>query len=321
LTLNVLVKANTARVNAMAVADAVVAAEADGIPSHGASRVPFYADQALSGKVNGQAQPELVASTDALVVIDAHSGFAFPAIRMAIEHGLTRADRAGVAAVAVRHSHHAGVGGYHVEHAANEGYIALGLTNTPAAIAPWGGCVGTFGTNPIAFASPRFNQPPLVVDLSLSRVARGKIMQAQQNKAELPLGWARDANGNPTSDPAAALKGTMEPLGDAKGAALALIVEILCAAVTGSNFAFEASSFFDAHGAPPHVGQFFILLKPERFAVDDFERRVEHLLAHILAQESARLPGDRRLKHRRVARRNGIVIPDSLHRELVRRRG
>src|SRR5690606_19350669 len=116
---------------------------------------------------------------------------------------------------------------YHVERLAERGLAGFAFGNSPAAIAPWGGKTGVFGTNPIAFAAPRKDGPPLVVDLSLSRVARGKIMVASQTGEPIPEGWALDADGRPTTDPKAALAGTMVPIGEAKGAALALVVEIL----------------------------------------------------------------------------------------------
>ncbi len=321
LAVRVLAASNTSLENATAVAQALVAAEGDGIASHGLSRLPFYSDQALSGKVDGRAVPVAIDSAAALVVIDARFGFAFPAIDLGLKHGMQRASAEGAAAIAIRNSHHAGVGGYHVERMAEQGFVALGFTNTPGAMAPWGGFKATFGTNPIAFACPRESAPPLVVDLSLSRVARGKIMQANRQGVSIPADWARDENGQPTTDPQAALQGTMEPLGEAKGAALALVVEILCAALTGSHFGYEASSFFEADGPPPGIGQLFLLLRPEGLAGDGFVGRVETLLSYILTQEGARLPGSRRLGQRLIAQRDGVSISHSLYQDLIGRAG
>ena len=128
------------------------------------------------------------------------------------------------------------------------------LGNSPKAIAPWGGREGLFGTNPIAFAAPRRAAEPLLIDLSLSKVARGKVMVAAKNGTPIPEGWALDKEGRPTTDAKAALEGTMIPIGDAKGAALVLMVEVLAAALTGANYGFEASSFFTADGPPPGGG-------------------------------------------------------------------
>jgi (2R)-3-sulfolactate dehydrogenase (NADP+) len=224
--------------------------------------------------------------------------------------------------MAVANSHHFGMAGFHVEQPARRGLVALAFGNSPAAIAPWGGGKPLFGTNPIAFACPRLRgEPPLVIDLSLSKVARGKVMLAAQRGEPIPEGWALDAEGRPTTDAKAALAGAMLPMGEAKGAALVMMVEILAAALTGSHFGHEASSFFDSAGGPPRVGQFFLLVDPARFGGDGFGARVEELCAAILAQPGTRIPGGRRLELRARAEREGIDVPDALHAELVRRAG
>lgn len=314
-----LVAANTSAQNARIVADALVAADADGLSSHGVARVPFYADQSASGKVDGHALPELGVVAPACVRVDARDGFAFPAIRMGLDRAMELVADTGIAAVAISNSHHAGAGGYHVEHVARQGYVALGFSNTPSGMAPWGGSKGTFGTNPIAFACPRRDNPPLVIDLSLSKVPRGKVMLAEKSGEAIPPGWAFDEHGRPTTDSKAALAGTMVPIGDAKGAALALMVEILAAGLTGSHFAFQASSFFTAEGPPPRIGQFFILLNPTVCAGAGFASSIEELVQEILSQRGTRLPGDRRLAQREKSLRDGVALPDPLYDDLLRR--
>lgn len=321
LATRALVTANTSEKNARVVADALVAADADGLSSHGVSRVPFYADQSLSGKVDGQAKPDLQVTAQAVIRVDARDGFAFPAIRMGLDQAMEVVQETGVVAIGITNSHHSGAGGYHVEHVAVHGYVALGFTNTPSGIAPWGGFKGTFGTNPIAFACPRKGNPPLVIDLSLSKVARGKVMLAEKKGETIPDDWALDAAGRATTDPKAALAGTMVPMGEAKGAALALMVEVLAAGLTGANYAFQASSFFTADGPSPRIGQFFVIINPVAFAGEDFAARIEELVQEILSQEGARLPGDRRLAQREKSRREGVAISDGLYEELVRRSG
>jgi (2R)-3-sulfolactate dehydrogenase (NADP+) len=314
-----LIASNTSEANARSVATALVAADADGLASHGVSRVPFYADQAASGKVDGHAVPRLEQHAAAAIRVDAADGFAYPAIRMGLDRALDVAGDAGVAAVSIGNSHHCGAFGYHVESVAAQGLMALGFSNTPAGIAPWGGSRGSFGTNPIGFACPRRAQAPLVVDLSLSAVARGKVMLADKRGESIPEGWALDADGRATTDPRAALAGTMLPIGGAKGAALAMMVELLTAALAGANFAFEASSFFNADGPPPRVAQTFLVLNPDAFGATGFLDRVEALVADVLAQSGARLPGDRRHASRAEARANGIEIGEELLLELRRR--
>jgi (2R)-3-sulfolactate dehydrogenase (NADP+) len=319
LAVGVLTAAGVSLPNADAVAKALVAAEADGLASHGLSRLPAYADQAKAGKVDGKAVPVLTENAPGALMADARDGFAFPAIGLALARAAEMAGRAGVVGVGVTNSHHFGAAGYHVEPLAARGLVALAFGNSPAGIAPWGGSRALFGTNPIAFACPREGAPPLVIDLSLSKVARGKIMVAAQKGEPIPEGWALDAEGRPTRDAKAAMAGTMLPMGDAKGAALVLMVEILAAVLTGANFGYEASSFFDAKGPPPRVGQFFLIINPARFAGSGFAARVATLAKAILDQKGTRLPGDRRLALRAKSAEDGIAVPAELLVDLKRR--
>jgi (2R)-3-sulfolactate dehydrogenase (NADP+) len=176
-------------------------------------------------------------------------------------------------------------------------------------MAPWGGYQPVFGTNPIAFAAPLEGRHPAVVDLALAKMARGPIVAAKQRGEAIPEGWALDIDGNPTTDPGKALLGTMIPLGDAKGAALAFMVEILAACVPGANLAFEASSFLDGEGSPPATGQLILAMDPGAFGHGRFTERMATLIAAIERQPGARLPGERRLANRARAERNGITIP------------
>lgn len=322
LTSRVLVRANTSESNAHCVARALVAAEMDGLDSHGLSRLPSYADQAYSGKVDGRADPLVMRVAPAVVQCDARCGFAFPAIEVGMRTALDAIKEVGATVLAVRNSHHFGVAGYHVEAAAERGVVAVAFSNSPAAIAPWGGALPVFGTNPIAFATPRKDRPPLVVDMSLSKAARGKVAAARSRGEAIPSDWALDAQGRLTTDPTAVLDGgSMLPLGDAKGSSLALVVEILSAALTGSSFGFEASSFFTAEGEPPKIGHFFLLLDPARFGGPAFLERLEDLLDAITSQPGTRLPGQRRLKSRSHHQAHGIEVQDLLLRELYKRAG
>jgi (2R)-3-sulfolactate dehydrogenase (NADP+) len=308
-------RCRTGEANARSVARALVAAEADGLKGHGLSRVPTYAAQAKAGKVDGFAEPSLSRPRPAVVAIDAAHGFAFPALDLALTALPETARREGIAAAPIRRSHHCGAAGHPVERLAEAGLVALLFANTPAAIAPWGGSKGLFGTNPIAFACPVPGAPPVVVDLSLSKVARGNILAAKQRGEAIPEGWALDDAGRPTTDPEAALKGTMLPLGDAKGTALALMVELLAAGLTGATYAAEASSFLDAEGPPPGTGQLILALDPAAFGGDALAR-FGALAGMIEAEPGARLPGRRRLASREKASAEGLAVADALLREI-----
>ena len=312
LIVDALLASNVSEVNATSVAKALVAAEVDGQRGHGFSRVVAYAAQARSGKVDGHAEPEVTWTAPAFLSVDAKNGFAFPAIDRAIEELAVLAPDTGIAAAAITRSHHCGQLSAHVERLAECGCLALMVSNTPKAMAPWGGIAPLFGTNPIAFAAPRENGLPLVIDLSLSKVARGKVMAAKQRGEPIPEGWALDASGNPTTDPKEALQGSMIPAGDAKGAALALIVEILAGSLTGARYSHEASSFFDAEGEPPGVGHLIIAIHAGKVAGATFPGRLDVLLSAICEQEGARLPGERRLKQRAMCDKDGVTVPPHL---------
>jgi (2R)-3-sulfolactate dehydrogenase (NADP+) len=306
----------TSAINARSTARALVAAEADGQRGHGLARVPSYAAQAMSGKVDGYARPEIELVAPAVIRVDANSGFAYPAIDVACDRLAAMARETGVAAAGIRRSHHFGQAGAHVERLADAGLVALAFSNTPKAIGFWGGREPMMGTNPIAFAAPRPEDDALVIDLSLSKVARGKIMAAQRAGEPIPDSWALDAAGRPTTDPESAMQGSMLPIGDAKGAALALMVEVLCAALTGSHFGYEASSFFEGEGEPPNIGHLFVVFDAEKVSGGVFAERLGALLGEVEDTPGARLPGSNRLTRRADAASSGISVDAKLHAEI-----
>lgn len=311
-------RAGADAVQAQTTARALVAAEADGQAGHGLARTPSYAMQVSCGKVDGAARPELAKVAEAAVRIDAGRGFAYPAIDLAIETLPELAARAGVACAAVHRSHHFGQAGAHAERLAERGLVALVFGNSPKAMAFYGGKAPRLGTNPIAFACPLPDgQPPLVIDLALAQTARGKIVAAQQRGEAIPEGWAVDAQGRPTTDPTAALNGAMLAIGGAKGSALALMVEILAAALCGASFGWEASSFFDDKGGPPDMGQTLIALDPDALSGGAFLERMGGLLQAMGEEEGVRLPGLKRLDARRRAARDGLVVAGGLYDQIA----
>lgn len=301
---------------ARATAAALVLAEAQGQGGHGLSRVAQYATHLRNGRANGQAQPRVLRSEGAALVVDADEGLAFGACTLAVQEAITRARSLGVAVVGVVRSHHCGVVVDHLRAAADAGCVALGFANSPAAMPAAGGRHPVFGTNPVAAAFPRRNASPLLIDLSLSEVARGKVMLAARQGQAIPTGWALDAQGQPTTDAQAALAGSMLPIGAAtssKGAMLALIVELLVTAVIGARFGFEASSFFVDEGNRPGIGQAFIVIDPGFLAGQDhYLDRIELLVAEMLRDDGVRLPGARREALLHKARTDGIEVPDTL---------
>jgi (2R)-3-sulfolactate dehydrogenase (NADP+) len=308
----------TSEPNARHVAQSVVQAEAEGIRSHGLLRVPTYCEHAQCGKVDGQALPTVERARAAVWIADARDGFAHPAIAAGLTRLVPEAKQCGVAVLAIKNSYNCGVVGHHAERLAEQGLVALICANTPAAIAPWGGNKPLFGTNPIAFAAPRAGEPPLVIDQSASVVARGEVMLRATQGREIPLDWALDADGKPTSDPKAALAGSMQPAGGYKGAGLALMVEVLAAALTGASLSQAASSFVDNRGGPPRTGQLLVAFDPTAFVGDLFTDRIEQLLASMLEQPGVRLPGTKRIAARRAAETHGVRVSKALYDRIAR---
>lgn len=294
-------------------AAALVAAEAEGQGGHGLSRVAMYAGFLREGRADGAAEPAVTARRGGCALVDARNGLAYPALALAEQEAAARAREHGIAFVAIANSHHAGAMGLPVRRLAGAGLVALAFTNSPAAMPVPGGRRPLLGTNPVAAAFPRRNAPPLVVDLALSEVARGRIMVAAKAGQPIPQGWALDAAGNPTSDATAALDGAMLPMGGAKGAALALVVELLCVALGGAAFAFEADSFFAPSPNPPRLGHAVLAVDPGALGgTDAFAERMETLVAAMLGDEGVRLPGSRRDALRAAATREGIEVPEAL---------
>jgi (2R)-3-sulfolactate dehydrogenase (NADP+) len=316
LAVAALVANRTGPANAASTARALVSAEADGQKGHGLSRIPSYAAQAQAGKVDGFAVPTVTKTADAALVVDGAFGFAYLAIDLALETLTPLARTTGVAIAAIRRSHHFGQAGAHAERLARAGLIGLVFGNAPKAMPFWGGTTPKLGTNPIAFACPTPGGEPLVIDLALSVAARGKIMAAEQAGQPIPEGWAVDAEGRPTTDASAAMAGAMLPIGGAKGSALALMVEILAAALTGSAFGWEASSLFDDKGGAPNLGHVLIAIDPTRLSGGAFLERMGVLLGAMAAEDGVRLPGSSRLDHRARAAEHGVTITAKLHAQI-----
>ncbi|WP_439550865.1 Ldh family oxidoreductase [Falsiroseomonas sp.] len=298
---------------ARATAAALVAGEAEGQAGHGLSRVPQYAAFLANGRADGAAVPAVVAERGGAVLIDARHGLAYPAVALAVEQAASRAKTHGIAFAGITNSHHAGAMGLPVAALARQGLVALAFTNSPAAMPVPGGRRPLMGTNPVAAAFPRRDAAPLVIDMALSEVARGKIMVAAKAGKPIPLGWALDSDGNPTTDAQAALGGAMLAMGGTKGALLALVVELLCCALTGSAFGFEADGFFQDEGNRPRLGQSLIAIDPGALAGEGaFLDRVEFLLAAMQADPGVRLPGSRRNALAARAGDEGLEVPAPL---------
>lgn len=311
-------RAGASKSVATATAKALVAADTEGLSTHGVSRVALYCEHLRQGRANGKAKARIASRRGATCVVDAAGGLAYEACVIAVKEAIRRARRYGVAFIGVTNSHHFGAAAYHLAPIAEAGLVGLAFSNSPAAVNAWGGSKPLFGTNPIAAIFPRRTSVPLVVDLSLTEVVRGRIMLYAKEGKPIPLGWALNKEGKPTTDPQEALTtGSLSAIGGMKGTMLALIVELLCVALTGAAFSFENDTYFEP-GNRPRIGHALLAINPEALAgADAYFSRIEVLIARMLADDGVRLPGARRRQAAAGAMAEGIEISETLQRELL----
>lgn len=309
LAFQALVAAGTAEANARPLAIATAATEADGVASHGLAYIPIYCEHVICGKVDGQATPKLTQSRPAYLSVDAATGFAHPAIDAGFERLVPLAREQGIAALGIHNSYNCGVLGYHTGRLARAGLVGIGFTNAPASIAPSGGFKPVVGTNPFSIAAPgEGGEPAILIDQSASTIAKSEVMKYAREGKAIPVGWALDPEGQPTTDPNVGLKGSMAPSGGYKGVGVALMVEMMAAALSGGQLGIHASPFSGPVGGPPRTGQFFIAIDPNATPGDVFGARMSDLVQAIRSQEGAHLPGDGRGGKRLKAETAGVAV-------------
>lgn len=305
--------------NARAIADIITSAEIDGCASHGLFRLAGYVAALRSGKVDGSARPLVGTSGVApgILRVDAAGGFAPLALVMARPKLIAAARQQGVAAMAVVGVHHFSALWADVEPLAEEGLAAIACTAYLPAVAPTGSRTPFFGTNPMAFAWPRKNTAPMVIDQSSAAMARGDVMIAARDGHDIPAGVGLDENGQATTDPEEVLKGMMLPFGGHKGSAIALMIELLAAGLIGEAFSIEAKERDNGDGGPPQGGMFILAMNPELFGDSNWKAHSEDFLTDLSNLDGARLPGDRRLANRAINSERGIRIPQHLHQQIL----
>ena len=309
LAYRALTAAGTSPANARSLAVATAATEADGIASHGLAYIPIYCEHVQCGKVDGQAQPVLSQPAPSVIAVDAVTGFAHPAIDLGFGALIPLAQKNGVAALAVRNSYNCGVLGYHTKRLAAAGLLAIGFTNAPASIAPVGGRRPVVGTNPFSVAAPDGNGgASVLIDQSASVIAKSEIMKHARDGLPIPPEWALDPDGRPTTDPEIALKGSMAPAGGYKGVGVALMVEMMAAAMTGATLGLDTSPFSGTKGGPPKTGQFFLAIDPTATSSGLFADRLSRLVEEMHSQPGVRIPGDGRAAAHRRAMRDGVEV-------------
>ena len=291
--------AGTSPANALYFTDAILDTELSGLEGHGFYWLQYYCEHVRSGKVDGHAKPAVKKLSSVAFRIDAKRGFAHPAIEKGFERLIPAAIKHGIAGMAVYNSYNAATLGYHTGYLARHGLVGFGFTNSTPAIAPVGGAKPVIGTNPMSFAVPGGKgKIAFLIDQSASAVTWTAVKRAAEEGQHIPLGWAMDKLGKPTMDPNEGLAGSMAPAGGHKGFGQGLIVEVMCAALTGSNRGPQMGSFMANDGKPIGCGQFFIALEPKIFSGGLFEGQIRALTKSIISQKgrACPMPAARRTK-------------------------
>ena len=285
--------------NAEAVATTVSTAERDGSESHGLFRMPGYIASLRSGKVNGKSRPHAEKVTPAIIRLHGDNGYA----PVALQHGLPilaeAAKTIGIAAMPITQTHHFAALWPETEALAEQGLVGMACTAYKPSVAPAGAKKALLGTNPLSFAWPRPGKTPFVFDMATAAKAKGEVQLAARDGHEVPLGTGLDADGNHTTDPAKIVNGgVLLPFGGYKGSAIAIMVELLSAAMVGERFSFEAAEADQVDGGPPRGGEFVMAMSPELLAGADWADHAEGFFARLSGLEGIRLPGERRHKNR-----------------------
>lgn len=308
--------------------DAAIAADVaghgtlHGSDAHGAVQMPLYITGLLDGTIKSRPDVKITGNLPCCKLIDADQSLGLVIGQKAIDAAIEMAKTHGMGAVAVRRSSHNGTAGYYSERAAEQGLIGMAFTNAMPAIAPTGSTEALLGTNPIGAAFPLPDADPIIIDMATSVVARSRIRAMQALGKPLPEGWALDAEGRPTTDPAVAVKGSVLPIGGPKGYALALMVELLCSALSDAEPGFQVT-YENMVKRPSNIAQFYLALNPAGFVdMKRYEARAGHVAEVITRAKpmagspGPRLPGARGHAANRAAKVHGLAVTDNLANAL-----
>ena len=316
LAIEVLTRHGCDAQNADAMATTITGAERDRAHSHGLFRIPGYVASLRSGKVNGHAAPRVERLAPSVVRVHGDRGFAPLALEIGRAPLAEAARETGMAALAITRSHHFAALWPETQALAEMGFVAFAFTSSKPYLAASGGKTPFFGTNPMSFAWPRRDKPPMAFDQASAAMARGEVQIHLRDGKKVGDGVGIDADGNPTNDPAEILKGAQLPFGGYKGGSIAMMVDLLAGPLIGEVCSFEAGEQDIEDGGPATGGELVLALDPSRFGGEDAIAHGERLFARMLAQEGVRLPGDRRLIARQETPEAGIEVPRVLHEKI-----
>ena len=307
---------------AVLIADSLVSAEMRGIPTHGVNFLPMLAERMQQRLVVVPTKVDVVLDDGAVVHIDGGNGLGQVAADLAMQVSIEKAGKYGIGAALVRNTNHIGLLAFYTMKAAAHGMVGFCMSNSAPSMAPWGGREAFFGTNPFSVAAPCEDGRPVVLDMSTSIVARGKIRRAIRMKESIPLGWALDGDGEPTTDPAAAMNGTLLPIGGPKGYGMAFFIDLISGLLAGSSFSRDVTTFHKPIG-PTGVGVTTVAIDIGRFM--PMETFTERVRAHVAAirgseratgQERIYLPGEIEAERETEAARKGIELDPPIEAAL-----
>ncbi|MBN1847566.1 MAG: Ldh family oxidoreductase [Deltaproteobacteria bacterium] len=311
---SLLITMGAADKEARLVADVLVQADMRGIHTHGCSFFPLIAERKAAAMINIPTRTQRIVDDEAVTLIDGNNGLGQVAAAEAMEVCISKAEKFGVAVTLVRNTNHIGFLAYYALMAVKKGMIGVCMTNAAPSMAPWGGAEPLFGTNPLSIAASVSDRSPIVLDMSSSVAARGKIRRAARLNEKIPQGWALDSKGNPTTDPAEALKGTVLPIAGPKGYGLALFIDLICGLLSGSKYGRDLLSFHQPIG-PTGVGAMLMAIDISRFMPRErFEILACEYAEAIIRSKKAMgvsriyLPGEIEAENEKISGTQGIDL-------------
>lgn len=310
--------------DAKTVAGDLVSADLRGLTSHGVSRIPMYLERIRRGVVNPRPDIKSVKRAPAAILLDGDDGMGFLVSHRAVEEGTALAEKTGISVVGIHRSTHFGMSASYVQQAVKAGYVCMVFTNSSPALAPVGAKAAFLGAAPLAAGIPGGkNSPDYILDMAMTIIARGKIRVAATNNEEIPLGLALDSDGKPTTDAKKAFAGVCLPFGGPKGAALAMLMDLLSGLFTGANYGGEVKSLYFDHSAPQNVGHIFFFMKPDLFItreelaarMDEFYRRLTNL-PKAEGCDRIMMPGEPEAAKTAERMKNGIPLSENIIKDI-----
>ena len=308
--------------HALISADAIINAELVGAPSHGLARVMMYCRRIKKNLINPKPKIKIKKISQSICHIDANNSIGFVAADLGIKKAISNAKKTGIGLVGIKNSGHYGLSGYYAEQAVKKNLIAFAFTNAPPAIAPHGALKSLFGTNPICFGTPTSSKVPFILDTSVSVINRGKIRVAAKLGKKIPKNVALDKNGRPTTDAKKALQGVQLPIAGFRGSGLAWMVDILSGVLTGGNHGGKVKDPFDDFTGPQNIGHLFIVLKPNLFVGNSYNKRIKEniksikKLPKIKGIKKILYPGEHKYLRYKKNLKKSIVIPKNILEEI-----